>query len=351
MRKRYKKNNVLIAGIGGASLGTEILKSLKLAGRYNIFGADISPYAYGLYDDGLTKAHVVRREKYIQDILEICEKEEIDAVIPGGEEPLFLLNQNRDLFEKNNVLLAMNSAEVIELCTDKIKTFEYLEKKGFPVPSTKLVENPKDLKNFHYPCIVKPSTGSGGSVFVYLAEDEKEALFFVSYLRRINLKAIVQEYIPSEEGEYTVGILHLPNGELVGSIALKRLFHAKLSVLIKTKDKIISSGYSQGLIDDFKQIREQAEKIAEALNSRGPMNIQGRLKNGIFYPFEINPRFSATTYLRAMAGFNEVDIFLQFLFTGKKIIPKKIKYGYYFRSLEEKFVGIKKLKIYDLDKK
>ena len=37
---------VMIAGVGGASLGTEILKSLKITNRYDIFGCDISPTAY-----------------------------------------------------------------------------------------------------------------------------------------------------------------------------------------------------------------------------------------------------------------------------------------------------------------
>lgn len=345
--KNKRRKNILIAGIGGASLGTEIFKSLKLANHYKIFGADISPYAFGLYQKGSVKTYLVDRGKYIQNILNVCQKEKIEAIIPGGEEPLILLNRNRELFKKNDISLAMNSAKVIELCTDKINTFEYLEKKGTPAPFTKLVDNPTSLKDLPYPCIIKPSTGSGGSVFAYLAEDKKEADFYINYLKRRNQKAIVQEYISDTEGEYTVGILHLPNGELVGSIALKRFFHAKLSVLMKTKDRVISSGYSQGLIDNFKEIRKQAEKIAEILNSRGPMNIQGRLKNNIFYPFEINPRFSATTYLRARAGFNEIDMFLQYLFNRKKSIVGKIKYGYYFRSLDEKFVSFKELKNYD----
>jgi len=348
MIKNKKRKNVLIAGIGGASLGTEIFKSLKLAGKYNIFGADISPCAYGLYQEGFTQTYVIDREKYIQDLLKVCKKEKIDAIIPGGEEPLILLYKNKELFEKKGVLLAINSTEVIELCTDKMKLFDYLHKQDIPVPTTRIINNPAVLKDFPYPCIIKPSTGSGGSVFAYLAEDEKEASLYIDYLKKRNIKAIAQEYIPDTEGEYTVGILSLPNGELVGSIALKRLFNAKLSVLMKTKDRVISSGYSQGLIDDFREIREQAEKIARTLNSRGPMNIQGRAKNSIFYPFEINPRFSATTYLRAMAGFNEIDMFLEFLFTHKKFSLGKIKHGYYFRSLEEQFVSVKELKNYKI---
>lgn len=338
-----KTRNVLIAGIGGASLGTEIFKSLNLSGKYNIFGADISPYAYGLYQEGFVKTYVVNRGKYIQDILDICKEEKIDAIIPGGEESLLLLCKHKHLFDKEGILLAINSKEVIELCSDKIKTFDYLRSKGIPTPVTKLIDNMDDLKEINYPCIIKPSRSSGGSVFAYLAEEE-EALLYISYLRRRNIQPLVQEYIPHHEGEYTVGVLSLPTGEIVGSIALKRFFNAKLSYLIKYDDKIVSSGYSQGLIDEFKDIRAQAENIAVKINSCGPLNIQGRPKGGIFYPFELNARFSASTYLRAMAGFNEVDIFLQWLFERKYTLPEKIQYGYYLRSLEEKYISYEEIK-------
>lgn len=346
---KKNKKNILITGIGGASLGTEIFKSLKLSRRYRIFGADISPYAYGLYQKGFAKTYLIKRKSYIRDLLAICKKEKIDAILPGGEEPLLLLSEKRDVFQQKDILLAINSTKVIKLCTDKIKIFDYLRKHGIPVPITRIVEPTDTLKSFTCPCVIKPSTRSGGSIFTYLAEDEKEATLYIDYLKKRNIKAIVQEYIPDAEGEYTVGLLHLPkpSGELVGSIALKRLFHAKLSVLMKNEDRVISSGYSQGLIDNFKEIREQAEKIAKILNSKGPLNIQGRLKNNIFYPFEINPRFSATTYLRAIAGFNEVDIYLQYLLNKKKPSLGKIKYGYYFRTLAEKFVSFKKIKKYD----
>lgn len=337
------RESVLIAGVGGACLGTELFKSLRHSGNYNIFGADISPYAYGLYQEGFVKTHVVDSEDYIPNILSICKEEKIDAIVPGGEQPLQLLCDQKELFDGEGIPLAVNSKEVVELCIDKIKTFDYLKRQGIPIPITKLIDDLDELKGLDYPCIIKPSTGSGGSTFVYLAENEKEALLYVSYLRKRGIKAVTQEYIPHREGEYTVGVLSLPDGKIVGSIALKRFFHCKLSYLIKYNARIISSGYSQGLINDFKNIRMQAENIASKINSRGPLNVQGRLKDGIFYPFELNPRFSASTYLRTMAGFNEVDIFLQYLLRRKYTSPKNIKYGYYLRSLEERYVSCEEI--------
>jgi carbamoyl-phosphate synthase large subunit len=192
-----------------------------------------------------------------------------------------------------------------------------------------------------FPCVIKPATGSGGSSAVLLCHGKEEALVYSEYLLQNSNSAVAQEYISLDEGEFTVGVLSRPDGRTVGSIALKRLFHSKLSVLSKTHTGLISSGYSQGVVGDFPEVTDTAEKIAEALRSAGPLNIQGRVKDGEFMPFEINPRFSASTYLRAMAGFNEVDIFLQFMADRTPEIPSNIRYGYYLRSLSEVFVSKK----------
>lgn len=338
------KKNILIAGIGGASLGTEIFKSLAMTEKYNIFGVDTSVYAYGLYEEGFAKTFVARKETFIEEIIEICLNEKIDAVIPGGEEPLNMLNQNRELFSKNNILLAINSPEVIDFCADKIKTFEFLKEKGIPVPMTKIINNQDDLRDINYPIIIKPSSGSGGSVFVYIAENFEEASLYLDYLEKRDIKPVVQEYMSDEEGEYSLGVLSLSNGDFYGSIALKRLFVSKLSTTMKTKDRVVSSSYSQGIVDDYEEIRAQAEKISSVCNSFGPLNIQGRIKNGVFLPFEINSRFSGGSYLRAMAGFNEVDIFLQFLLNGEKVAKQELKHGYYCRSLMEKYIPLEEIK-------
>ena len=75
------------------------------------------------------------------------------------------------------------------------------------------------------------------------------------------------------------------------------------------------------------------------IQSRGPINIQGRVRDGVLMPFEINPRFSASAYLRALAGFNEIDILLSYLISGELSVSKSVKHGWYLRSLTETFVA------------
>lgn len=355
--KRYK---ALIAGIGGASLGTEILKSLLLADRYEIFGCDISKFAYGHYQKGFKDTFVIDRNNYIDSILKICKKLDINCIIPGGDEPTRLISDSSKIFEDENIQLAINSPEIIKTFSDKKICFKRLSELGFKVPLTTNIELTcsegfekldRELDHMNFPCIIKPSTDSGGSYDTLVVNNKKEAILYIEYLNNNNRNNIlIQEYISyilekENEGEFTIGVLSLPNGDIATSVAMKRIFDSKLSVRSKGNYGIISSGYSQGLIDDFPELCKTAEDIAISIGSKGPINVQGRLRNGVFIPFEINPRFSASTYLRALAGVNEVDIFLQYLSTGTFDYvtfdnkPKNIRKGYYIRSFSETFVS------------
>jgi carbamoyl-phosphate synthase large subunit len=334
-----KKTSVLVAGMAGASLGTEVIKSLRLKqDKYRVFGCDISPCAYGHYIEGMEKTFQISRDNYVENIISICNKYNISVVVPGGDEPTVLLGHSRKELDEANILFAGNTASVVDLCSHKGKLFDYLSNYDIVIPQSWTIHTLDDIKKVSYPCIIKPATNSGGSTSVFIAHKSDELLTYATYMLNNNMIPIVQEYLPHETGEYTVGVLHSSDGILVSSICLKRLFHAKLSVMSNTSLGLISSGYSQGEINAFPEICRVAEIIASLCKSQGPLNIQGRIKNGVFCPFEINPRFSASTYLRSLAGFNEIDMYIDSL-RGLSL-PKMldIHYGYYLRSFEEKYV-------------
>jgi len=333
---------VLIAGIAGASLGTEILKSLTLAGNYDVYGCDISNLAYGLYEPGFVKTFLIDRTNYVQQILDVCVNNDIALIIPGGDQPAILLTSAKEKFENKGIILLSNSTEVTETCGDKNRCFTKLSQLGINTPASSTFSQIETSFSPDTKCIVKPASNSGGSSFVFLAKDRNEAKMYAEYLIRNKLTPIIQEYIPHHEGEFTVGTLKL--GGTVASIALKRTFSNKLSILQKSDTGIISTGYSQGEINDFPEIREVCEKIAVLFDGEGPLNIQGRFWQGKFYPFEINPRFSASTYLRSLAGFNEIDMFIKYRTNKKYDIPTNIKYGYYMRTLSEIYIPSESLK-------
>lgn len=336
--------NVMIAGIGGASLGTEICKSLNVVEGYTVFGCDVSPTAFGLYAESFKKTWLVSRENYIQDVLNACLEAKITVLIPGGEQPMALLSHSKETFDLAGISLIANDSQVVNVCSNKALTFKALTKYGIQTPATAEIQSIADIQSVGLPCIVKPATGSGGSVSVFFAVSAEEAILYADFIRRTDGVPIAQEYLDESEGEFTVGVLSTQNQHVIGSIAMKRALDAKLSVSYRGRGGLISSGYSQGLIDDFPDICKQAETIAIAIGSQGPLNIQGRVKNGRFLPFEINPRFSASTYLRTMAGFNEVDIFIQHVLGNSKPPKPAIRSGWYLRSLAEQFISQESIK-------
>ena len=210
---------VMVAGIGGASLGTEICKCLLLTEKYEIYGCDISPTAYGLYDSGFAQTYRVSRENYVADVLDICRRTGIKWVIPGGEQPNALLSAATELFTHEDIRVVANDAAIVGLLSDKDATFNKLAACGIPIPKTTELTNADNLKIVGMPCIVKPATGSGGSASVFFATSIDEALTYGNFIRRNGSVPIVQEYVSDEEGEFTIGVLSLPDGQLAGSEA------------------------------------------------------------------------------------------------------------------------------------
>jgi len=343
--------SVLVTGVGFGSLGRELIKAFQLAGKeYRIITADKSPKSFGLYE---TKDRYLipgaNSRNYIESLMKICKKENVKVLVSGSEPEIAKVSKNVKLFKEKNIEVLVNPWRVIKLCSDKYDLYKFLKAKNLSCPYTFLFRNESDIDKIQeYPVIIKPRIGSG-SRNVFLAQDKIEVKFFTKYLKKYGSEPIVQEHVGNYEGEFTIGILYSANGELVTSIAMKRMLSAGLStrqiIIDKKKGKkfVVSSAISQGLIDDFKEIRVLAEKYAQILKADGPINIQCRKIGKKILPFEINPRFSGTTGARSLIGHNEPDMLCKYKLFGK--IPKKFshKFGYVLRDMNEKFVSLNEI--------
>lgn len=349
-----KEVRVLITGVGGGGNGEQVLKALRLAHtKYYIIGTDISPLSSGLYQ--VDEGYIVPgadADNYISTILDMCKDLNIHVLITGSEPELKLISVNRQIFDGKGILLLFNSSKIISMCMDKWKTYEFLQSEGFPVPQSFLISDLAvidDIKKDMFPLVVKPSSSGGGSRHAYIAQDIDELRFFCNYIMKDGLKPVAQEYIGTPDSEFTAGVLHTFDGVFINSIAVKRNLSIGMSVKQKVKNRtdklnlspslIISSGYSQGLIDKFPEVCGVCEEIAYALDSRGPLNIQCRYFGGKVYTFEINPRFSGTSSLRAMVGLNEPDILIRHHLLGEPIEPRfSYRSGNIMRGLLEVYI-------------
>lgn len=315
-------NKVLVTGVGGRSVGAGILFALKtLQSKYAVIGTDADSFSFGLYKANC--GYVIPKagaSDYCDALNRIIKTHNVQAIFPGTIPEVEYLSKRAK--EINAPLIMNMNAGLVDICNDKFAVYNYLKKLGINTPESVMPDDVKHLiKQKGIPIIVKPRIGTGASRNVTFVANKKELDYIREEYEKENISYIFQEVIGSGEDEYTVGVLNDKDGNLIDSIVI----HRKLAGLslkeqrtINGKIYAVSTGYSQGFIIKDETISNYCEHIASLLNNIGPLNLQVRIHDGKIYVFEVHPRFSGTTPIRASAGFNEPDIlFRNFLFNEK----------------------------------
>ena len=187
------------------------------------------------------------------------------------------------------------------MANHKLRTCEWLRDRGFEYPfyadSGDRPAIDALLGRTGFPILAKPLFGKGGEG-VRRIDDE-------SGLARIAGKPgyVVQEYLGSDDSEFTVACICDKTGNVRGCITMHRqLLHGTTYRAEVCVNPIVS---------------EQAIAIARELRPIGPVNIQMRMHRGRAVCFEINLRFSGTTPMRARFGFNDVEFALRHFVLGE----------------------------------
>jgi len=343
---------VLVTGVGSGGHGEQILKALKWSSlELEIVGTDTLAYSSGFPEvDHAYRVPRANEPHYLERLLELCRIHRTQVLFHGSEPELRVIGRHRQEFADRGVLVPINSERVLETCMDKSRTMKFLAEHGFDSPRSIVIAKLNETEQIDFfPVVIKPFIGSGGSANVFIAQDPRELRMLGEYLLTLCPQFLVQEYVGTPNDEYTVGVLHGMDGLLIGSIAVKRSLECTLSKRHEVTNRtgradlgpklVISSGVSQGEVGDFPVVTSACERIAAALGSTGPLNLQCRLVDGRVQLFEINPRYSGTTSLRAMAGFNEPELMIRrFLLHEDARPPRTISRRFIMRGLQERTI-------------
>jgi carbamoyl-phosphate synthase large subunit len=336
------KITVMVTAIGGGGYGGQILKALRLApgNPYRIVGADTNPFCpqFALVDEAVALPRADAPD-FLDAVLAVAKRYGVRVLFHGCEPELKVYSRERQRIEAAGIFLPISSAQVIDISLDKRKTAKFLVDNGFnALRDIELTDIAMVDQIDWFPVVVKPATASGGSKDCYIAQDREQLRLLVQYLTHFGQtqSLLVQEYCGTPQTEYTVGVLHDLDGDFINSIAVHRELKSQLNIRMAVPNRtnrrdlgetlVISSGVSQGYVDRFPEVCGPCEKIAAALGVRGAINIQCRLVGNEVRIFEINPRFSGTTSLRAMMGYNEPDILIRRHLLGETIV-RRFSYG------------------------
>lgn len=322
-----KKINIAITGTGSL-IGQAIIKSIKksdLADKIRLVGCDYFENTVGSFwcEKNYLLPDILKEENKTQwqkSILDIIKSEDISILFVGVDFELLLFAQMKDEIKKNTgCKVIVSNEEALNIGNDKYLTYEFLKNNGLNYPKTYLASE-IDTGKIEYPCILKPRVGAR-SKGVYVIKNKEDLLQKIPLVEG----AIIQELIGDNETEYTCGVLCI-DGKVIDSIALRRYLKEGNTHIAEYKK-------------DFNpKIYEYIEEIALKLSPYGGCNLQLRLgKNQEPYLFEINPRFSGTTYMRSLFGFNEVEYMIKGILDYKPE-PFELKEGKAYRYYEEKLL-------------
>lgn len=288
-------HRVLITGIGG-NVGQGVVKALRASARqFHIVGIDMEALSAGFsLVDSYYQTPRTGAAGFRDAFTSIARQEKIEAVyVCSPAELEFFASQKEELENELGLSTLVNPLSVVRIGSDKLKTAEFLRDAGFPFPQTVLGTDydgvDQLIAQYGFPLFAKPRFGSASrDVFVVNSPAEvRAALVLVPDL-------VLQQFLPDARSEYTASTLSGTDGKVRALIILHR-------------DLLQGTTYRTELIEDAR-LQEYVIRIVESLGAVGPCNLQFRVLDGQHFVFEINPRFSGTSGIRYLYGFNDCEM-------------------------------------------
>ena len=268
--------NVLILAAGTRNKVVQYFKR-TLDGAGKVVATDASNLAPAIYC--ADKYYIVPRitaPEYIDVILSICRKEQIDGVLSLIDPELSLLAKNTQRFQAVGTKVIGSSYELCEMALDKMQMFHWLYTHGYNCARSWM-----DKEEFYdavmrgevsYPVFVKPFRGSA-SISISKAYDKKT----IEMLFNENDNLMIQEYLDGQEIGADVYI-DMISGEVVS---------------VFTKKKILMRSGETDKAVSFKdpELFDLIERFSLEAGFRGQIDIDIFEIDGEYYISEVNPRF------------------------------------------------------------
>lgn len=322
--------NILVLGIGG-NVSSGILRVVrKRFGQDRIIGACIGDTYNKIYCDDFVLSPYADSEYFMAWLVATLNNERIDVVLTGVEEIIRFLSVNRDIIFRKapNAKLALNTSDSIDIGLNKSKTVSWCYEQDISIPESLVSNSIEEIYDFFERTdkgiIMKPVEGkSSEGIDIFKSLEELDRLNLIKEDLR---KFVFQQYVGSNQEEYTVGCFQ----NNVGKVFKPIIFRRELVNGHSMKVEVVSN----------ERISNYCEQVTRKLNPRGPLNVQLRLDDlGNPLLFELNVRFSGTTLIRDYFGFNDVEYMVCSLL--KRDVRNDIfsvqSRGYAERVLEEHF--------------
>ena len=289
-----RPRNVLVLSATASAIN--IIKSLQNDADVKLFVSDVSHYASGLYQSGVTPLVVPSAralDKYQAAIDEIITQNGIDIIIPTSDRDVEGVMTLIHRGWNPPVAMFRPALQAHQLLSHKLALARHVRAHGLPAPATW-----ESLDEATFPVVIKPLREGGGKG-VFVAHDRRSA---EEAIRRctegFGLNCAIQEYVPGGIGSTYISLmLYDQRGELVANDVMRS------SLTYFTWGGGGNAGYSS----QDEDIAGTSAAIIKIVGGwRGPLNLEFRrhAKTGQIYVIDGNCRLNGYSYLTTINGSN-----------------------------------------------
>ena len=286
---------------------TYLLKYFReqLAGDGLIIGGDMQLTAPALsVADIKVQLPAVYAEQYVDVLLDVCSKHNVRLLISLNDLELPILADNKHRFEEIGTIVVVSSPDVIDVCFDKLKPAQFIERIGLKAPMTFVnlneAEDAINKGKLHFPVILKPRWGSG-SIGIEVVEDIEELRMVYRLLLHKVKKSILAT---ASQGDEYIMIQQLIRGREYGLDIMNDLNGNHVAVSIKQKLAMRAGETDKAVTVSDAQLADMGRLIGEQLGHIGNLDCDILEENGAYYVLELNPRFGGGFPFSYEAGVN-----------------------------------------------
>ena len=335
---------VLITCVGGKLKSLEPLFFKKNSKFLNyVVGVDTNNTAVG--KQFVDKFYVVPNGDdpfYIEKIIEIVRKDEINLIIPCSDEEARALSKSKKLFLDIKCYIASVDFETINILSDKIKTYEILKLNRIEVPKYFKIDNKIELKTKinefvlnKESFVIKPSLSRGGRNVVIVSPDNLEKKYKkLGREKEVSVSSFLRNEFDQFEKLYPLVIMEKLSKPVFDLDLLCWNGYLKRFVLRRRINETHPNEGHEILID--KKIEKLANSLSQIFNLSWLYDCDLMIdKNNNYQILEINPRPSGSAIVSMIAGYNFYDDIYDLMYgndlqkrpqlKSQIIEPKKIK--------------------------
>lgn len=310
--------NVLILSCGTRNKIVQYFKR-ELDGRGLVVATDCSPLAPALYE--ADRHYIVPRvdsDNYLDVILDICQENEIKAVLSLIDPELSFLAKHQEAFTQIGVMPIISEYEVVELCFDKYRMATFLTDNGFPTAKSYISKDEfySDINasKISYPVFVKPVRGSASvNISKVNSKEEIELLF-----ERFD-GLMIQEFMDGTE--------------LGADVYIDLISREPVAIFVKEKIQMRAGETDKSVSIKDESLFQLIRDFVKQAGLRGIIDIDIFRVDDKYYISEVNPRFGGGYPHAHECGVNMVEMIIQNL-QGLENTPMVGKYEEYLYMMK-----------------